>query len=285
LASFFPLVVGVLMAVPSTLLAAPRVAVIETKNTAIVIGAKDAADRAHGRREIAEAVSTAVERAGGQIVAPPQAPEECASQECVKRVGSASGATYVLVIDAAFDQDSFKLHLDMWSASSGDHLDGEGQDCDGCTVNDLTKALRDRTTLLCDRVFRAEQSTPTPKLVAPPPVPSPTAAPALSVTTTVPPPVHQPALQSGKLILGGSLAALGIAGIVTGSVYLHEDGEQTNCESVCRSVYNTRTLGISVLAGGLVAGGIGGWLLWSALTAHDATVAVGPGSIAIAGRF
>ena len=203
----------------------------------------------------------------------------CIDRACLKAMAVKSGATDVLIaVGGQNALHGYHVELRIWNVSS-DRDDRSTAECNVCTADQIVETVSSSVGHLLDRVPVLHVSLP------PPSAPVANVAPPPSVAITVPPPAHQPELLTGKLILGGSLAVLGIAGIVTGSVYLHEDGEQTNCESVCRSVYNTRTLGISVLAGGLVAGGIGGWLLWSALTTHDTTVAVGPSSIAIAGRF
>jgi hypothetical protein len=263
------LLIAATMTVSRASVAAPKVAIVETRNTSIVIGAKEAAaDHTRARRQIEATVATAAAHAGAELVQSSQLAAaglaDCSAADCFKRIGSATGASYVLVVDAMFDQDAFKIHLDMWSAVTGEHLDGDGRDCDGCSVNELMNALQDRTTLLCERVFRAQASAPPIRnpgdLVLPPSAPAP---------VLVTPPSNQPPEKTGPSLrwLGWTLIGAGVAAGAASAVFFAINHNQGGCPATpiagdpdaCALERKTITPAIvsaAVAAGALVGGGI-----------------------------
>jgi hypothetical protein len=282
---------------PRASLAAPTVAIIETQNTGIISSPTEAVDRPRARREIAGAVSAAAEAIGATIVPVAQLQAaglaECSSSGCPKRIGAATGATFVLVVDAAFDLDTFKFHLDMWSASTGDHLDGEGRDCDGCSLNDFTRALRDRTTLLCERVFHSQAASSArapggthdlnpkqPTAAAPPLI-----GPGASVGGTGP--NGAPSAWPARLAIAGMV--VGVAAIATGAVVLSRNND-LDCSagdaSPCAFRKNTKWGGGLLVAGGAIAAGASGIVLYRVLSPdRDVVTSIGPAGLSLQSRF
>jgi hypothetical protein len=72
---------------------------------------------------------------------------------------------------------------------------------------------------------------------------------------------------------------------VTGGILWSFDGKGTDCVgSSCKSTYRTEGEGIAFLAGGLVAAGVGAWLVLES-PHRDLSMTFGPSSVALAGAF
>ena len=84
------------------------------------------------------------------------------------------------------------------------------------------------------------------------------------------------------MVVGVALLVL----IVAGAITWQRAGEHTDCmNNDCISQYNGKGVGIAMTALGVAAAGAGAWLFVDGLTTRGTQVAVGPGSLAIAGRF
>ncbi len=110
-------------------------------------------------------------------------------------------------------------------------------------------------------------------------------APALLNTPAAPAESRRPTWRKWT---GGGLAAVGVAGVGVGAAWLAMDG-RPSCDApsgtVCKHLYDTKTQGWVALGVGLAAAGAGATLLvWPAGDRSVAAV-VGPGSLALSGRF
>ncbi len=119
-----------------------------------------------------------------------------------------------------------------------------------------------------------------------PPEPSGTQPPTLPLV---------PELQSRyswRAWTGGALMGVGAGLLGWGIVWIVSDGHGAggSCAasepSPCKPVYNTRTPGLILTAGGVVAGAVGGFFLYRAReTGTDVTVGLGPSSVVLGGHF
>ena len=121
-----------------------------------------------------------------------------------------------------------------------------------------------------------------PVIALSPPVPQ--------VASPLPPPVPEPPRRSWKTWTGGTLAAAGAGLLVWGAVSITVDGKDA-CGSLtgpgCRAVYDTKTAGWALAAGGAAVVTGGTILLLTGLSSSSSEIAVSftPTSLLLHGRF
>jgi hypothetical protein len=229
-------------------------------------------------------VRAALEKAIGERqleLVKPWAGARCASPACLKDVAADSGATEVLAVTGGqSDYRGYKLEVELWHAATGASEYGSAE-CNFCNASQMVVAAEKQAGPMLDHLATAGTPPVPPSQVAtssaPGSAPLSTAPPAASLVSA--PPAERPI---GRLVLGGSLTAVGVAAAAVGAVFLYQDGRHTDCQTVCRSVYDGRGFGIPLVIGGLALGGVGGWLMY---TARGTTVALGPRGMSIAGAF
>jgi hypothetical protein len=225
--------------------------------------------------EFHEKVRAALEKAVGQReleLVKPTSNANCASAACLKSLAATSGATEILAVTGGQTEfRGYKLDVELWHAAAGTSEYGSAE-CNFCNGPQMVAAAEKQAGPMLDHLVAVATRAPPPAAV---PVAPPPSAPTL---------VSQPSAErsTGRMALGGSLVAVGAATAVLGVVFLYQDGKHTDCETVCRSIYDARGLGIPLVAGGLALSGVGGWLLF---TGHGTTVAVGSRGASIAGSF
>jgi hypothetical protein len=193
-------------------------------------------------------------------------------------IAAASGAVFVLRVEAKFAQESFKLAIELWNSDEGKLLGKERRDCPICDEQDLWGSAAFLTRGLLDRAIRE----PTPPVAA-----AIAGRGELGLASGAAPALIEiPKGSTGSLARysGAVLAVAGLAALATGIYYWSVDGEHAGAADSDR-VRDTRKLGLPLtIVGGtaLVAGaGLWGWSFW----AGPAKVAVGPSGIRVAGSF
>jgi hypothetical protein len=196
----------------------------------------------------------------------------CDLPGCLSPIAAASGAIFVLRVDAKFVKESFKLSVELWDSDAGKLLGRERRDCPICDEQDLWGSAALMTQGLLERALR-EPSRP---------------APAPPASQIVPPPVTPAVAQAPAAApsrawqyTGLALAAAGLAALVTGIYYWSEDGEPARPDYV----RDTRKYGLPMtIAGGAMLATGAGLLAWS-FRSGPAQVTVGPSGLRVAGRF
>lgn len=237
---------------------APRVAVLETTTMP-----------EEGRGELRAQIAQALKDLGADVV--PRAAlrdlrPDCDTADCFIAVGRATAATHVLRVQGAYADEGYRLRLQLWDGATGKLLSSEGKDCEICTLSDLYRAARERTTVLCARAFDdAAASAPA------------TPAPDRS-------PWKQP------LSIGGAaLVSVGL-GLLAGGIYLIAVDGDPACGSSepapCVLFRDTAGRGRLLVAGGAAAVLGGGALLYlGRRRSLELALAVAPQRLVLVGRF
>jgi hypothetical protein len=237
------------------------------------------------KEHLRAAIAEVVMRNGITLVPSSTLPDRllrCELPGCLPQIAAASGAALVLSVEAQFAKESFKLTIRLWNADEGKLLGSDGRDCPICDEQDLWGSAALLTQGLIERARREPSKAPVAiplVAAAAPPVSSP--AP-LSVAPVDP---QAPSNHPGPFVTysGFALAAAGLAALVVGSYYISVDGDRA-C-SQCARVRDTSKYGWPIAAaGGAALLGGAGLVAWSFWPDH-ATVAVGPTSVFVAGRF
>jgi hypothetical protein len=234
-------------------------------------------------REQLHAAVAEVAAARGVLLAPaaalPAKLSSCALPGCLSSIAAASGAIFVLRVEASFAQESFGLALELWNSDSGKLLGQDRRDCPICDEQDLWGSAALMTAALLDQ---AAPSPGQPAAAEPPRprVPANSAAPL----APSPPPTGETASPSRAAQYSGlALCLAGVAAIGVGAYYISVDGESAGRGS--GQVRDTMKYGLPVTIGGgaaLLAGaGLLAWSFWP----RSGKVAVGPAGVDVAWRF
>ncbi len=233
------------------------------------------------RERMRKAIADVAVGQGLTVVPPETMPTKLLSCEipaCLPSVAAASGAVFVVRVDAKFVKESFKLAVELWNSDAGKLLGRERKDCPICDEQDLWGSAALLVQRLLDEALHASVTPPPP-----PPVP----APSLPIgVTTSPTPTATPAVKPGSRLLeysGLALCVVGLAAIGVGAYYLAVDGEPVSKGSDFDR--DTRKFGLPVAIGGGVALAAGAGLLAWSFWPGPTKVALGPSGISVAGRF
>ena len=206
----------------------------------------------------------------------------CELPGCLSQIAAASGATFVLRVEARFTKESFKLAVELWSSDDGKRLGREDRDCPICDEQDLWGSAALLAQGLLDCALRQPDQ-------------GPAAPPAMaSVPAASPPPpgpastrVQGQATTDGARRFAGyaglTLAVAGAALLAAGIYYVAVDGDPA-CDR-CDWRRDTAKDGRSIAIGGGAALAAGAGLLLWRLWPSAPVVSMGPSGIFLAGRF
>ena len=201
----------------------------------------------------------------------------CDLPGCLPPIAAASGAIFVLRVDAKFAKESFQLALELWNSDEGKLLGKERRDCPICDEQDLWGSAAFLARGLLERAVRA--SAPPASVAGTVAKSSPASAPAPVLAQT-----PAPSSSTAPIVRysGWALSAVGLAALLTGIYYWSVDGSQAGSPDWER---DTRKLGIPMTIAGGAALAVGaamvGWSFWSG----SAKVSMGPAGLRLAGRF
>jgi hypothetical protein len=252
-------------------------------NRLVIVEAPGSLVSKNAKERLRASIEKVVEGQGIQVVPQKALPEKllrCELPGCLPQIGAASGATYVLRVNARFAKETFKLTIELWHTDDGKRLGNEERDCPICDEQDLYAAAGDLTRGLLAAAANAETSA-TAKLVPTPAPPSPILAA---------PPTARAEVErrgNGVAYAGLALASAGLAAVVVGAYYIGVDGDRTGKNGY--ELRDTRKFGLpmAIAGGAAVVGGIGliVWKLWPASASTSATISLGPTGVQVAGRF
>jgi hypothetical protein len=198
----------------------------------------------------------------------------CDLPGCLPSIAAASGAIFVLRVDARFAKESFKLAVELWNSDEGKLLGKERRDCPICDEQDLWGSAALMTRGLLERGLGAGSSAKLPAT-------APSQPDRAVGTTEEPRRVPIGSATTAARWTGLGLAGVGAAALATGIYYWSVDGDRAHHDHV----RDTRKLGLplTIAGGAALLGGatLFGWSLWSG----RAAVAVGPGRVNLTGRF
>lgn len=203
----------------------------------------------------------------------------CTDQACLTSLAAQSGASDVLVVSGGKnDYLGYRIELRLWDASSGreDHSSAE---CNTCSASQMIENVVRAAGPLLDRL-------PTLHATVAPVVP---VAPPLVSTNPSPAPVVSTSRSPARLALGLSLIGVGAVAGATGIFLWSRDGDPTNCGAApgqtCSTIYDTRTPGIALTVGGLLAAGAGTVVLMMRSDSRSVAIGLTPSTLTIAGTY
>jgi hypothetical protein len=231
------------------------------------------------RQRLQEAIA---EVAAGQGVALASAEalparlRSCELPACLPSIAAATGAVFVLRIEAKFAQESFKLAVELWNSDDGRLLGKDRRDCPICDEQDLWGSAALMARALFEHAVGEPAKTASASIATGGPAGALAPSPVLTQSTAGP--------ASRALRFSGlGLSVAGLAALATGIYYWHVDGAPA-C-SDCDLVRDTRKLGVPMtIAGGAVLAAGAGLLAWS-FWPGPTKVALGPSGVQVAGRF
>jgi hypothetical protein len=268
-----------------------RFARAESERRLVVIESHSATMSRNAREHLHSAIAEVVQGHGIQVVARKMLSEKlqkCDLPGCLPQIAAATGAVFVLAVDAKFVKESFHLAIGLWNSESGKLLGRDVRDCPICDEQDLWGSAALLTKGVLDRALAAPVKPLPPSPPSPPPVAAVASAPVTPVASTpAVSPVHEPvetSQASGAVAYTGlALAVVGLSAVVVGAYYWHVDGSCS--DDTCDYYRDTRKLGLPMtLAGGAlfaVGGGLLAWQLWP----RGASVSLAPSGVRLAGRF
>jgi hypothetical protein len=247
----------------------------------VVVDAIELPDRMEATRaRLEDLLGEAVRKRGFDLIPPAEGPP-CADASCLPDFAKTSGATDVLIARGGRNGSyGYHVELRLWNAATGETAPAIA-DCSVCSGPQMTDSVAQAAGPLLDQVGAR---TPQPPVPPPAPIAVSPPSPVLINPTNSPPSVTLESA-SGHRILGWSLVAAGAGAGVAGGILWSFDGKGTDCVgSSCKSTYRTEGEGIALLAGGLVAAGVGAWLVLDS-PHHDLAMMFGPSGAALAGEF
>jgi hypothetical protein len=234
------------------------------------------------RERLHAAIAEVVAGRGLTLASTASLPEKllaCPLPGCLSPIAAASGAIFVMRVEAKFTKESFKLAIELWNSDEGKLLGQERRDCPICDEQDLWGSAAFIVRELLDRIVH--NSTP-PTLAAAAAPPS-----RHEPRQVAPPSLTQAPAGSAVPVLrytGLALSVAGLAALVTGIYYWSVDGEHAGATD-SDLVRDTRKFGLPMtIAGGVALAAGAGMVAWS-FWAGPARISVAPSGVRIAGRF
>ncbi len=223
----------------------------------------------HGK--LRTALEALIREQGLEIVETPPVPASCTAVSCAEDSLRASGASYVLFVEGSRNDYGFSLDITLRGVASDDSEKAQGW-CNFCTGPQMVTAAENvARPLIVHLAARPDRA------------PGTAAAPGTTLTA---PAGEKGGRSTTRVLIGAGLAAVGVAAVVAGGITWHRAGDPTNYfvgpdGSDYSDTYGGKNLGIGMVIGGAIVAGVGGYLM----LVRDTSVAVGPGSVAVAGKF
>jgi hypothetical protein len=211
----------------------------------------------------------------------------CTDAPCYAALAKRVGATHVFVVQGVANPAGYRLSLDVREGETGRSLGSDGKDCELCAEDQFVPTVQDKVSKLWTRIMKEQSPPPAP---LPPPSPPPTIVipsaeqrPGVD-TTAVPPWWKQP-----TPMMGVGFGAVGLLAAGFGIYYIAVDGNAVQkSQSSGRPVIlrDTGKWGWSLVGVGVVALAAGSaMVIWGRDDGTSVSVAVGPGSLGLQGKF
>lgn len=208
----------------------------------------------------------------------------CSQPACFLATAKRVGATHLLLVSGVANPAGYRLSLELREGATGRSLGTDGKDCELCAEDQLASALQDRVTKLWKRVAAEDERT---KVGA-------EHGQGTALET-------QPAVATGPSfwsqrtpVMGLGFAAVGLVGIGFGVYYVAVDGhtvesnrpDGSGMQSHPVILRDTGKWGWTFVAAGAVSFLAGSaMMIWGRDDGSQVSVAVGPASLGLQGRF
>jgi hypothetical protein len=205
----------------------------------------------------------------------------CADAPCYATVSKRVAASHMLLVSGVANPAGYRLSLDVRDGETGQSLGSDGKDCELCAEDQLAPTVQEKVTALWIAVMQrmaAEQEQKKQQRVTLAPVRSR----ASDRTGEV------PWWKQRTPGMGLGFAGLGLVAIGFGGYYIAVDGDASEKSAFGAPIIvrDTGKWGWSLVGVGavsLLAGAA--MVVWGREDGTEVSVAVGPGSLGLQGRF
>jgi hypothetical protein len=202
----------------------------------------------------------------------------CTEPTCFATIAKRVEATHILLVQGVANPAGYRLNLEVRDGETGRTLATDGKDCELCTEDQLAPTVQDKVTSLWRRVM-LEESKAKAKAESAGMAP-------VTVTEKAPPPAWY---EQRTPLMGMGFAAVGLVGVGFGVYYIAQDGktsESTPNQHHAVVVRDTGKWGWTLTGVGLAALVAGSaMIIWGQDDGSNVSVAVGPQSLGLQGRF
>lgn len=209
----------------------------------------------------------------------------CADASCYAATAKRVEATHVLLVQGVANPAGYRLALEVRDGDSGRGLGTESKDCELCAESQLSPTIHEKVTALWNRVMQ-EQAAAAEAAAAPP---HEEEEPQSMERVRLPERRETPPWwQQRTPGIGLGFVGLGLVGMGFGTYYVVVDGKATHTNPQGDAVIKRDTgkwgwslagVGaISLLAGSAM-------IIWGRDDGTEVSVAVGPNSVGLQGRY
>ena len=208
----------------------------------------------------------------------------CADATCFAEVAKRVGASHLLLVQGVANPAGYRLSLDLRDGETGRSLGTDGKDCELCAEDQFAPTVQERVGKLWTRVMQ-EHAPPSPARhpARMDKVSEPDERPGVD-TSAIPPWWKQP-----TPMMGVGFAAAGLLAAGFGVYLVAVDGHATEYDKINGAPIirrDTAKWGWSLLGVGAVSFVAGSAMfIWGRDDGTSVSVAVGPGSLGLQGKF
>jgi hypothetical protein len=214
-------------------------------------------------------------------------PEDAACTEpaCFSEVAKRIGATHLLLVQGVANPAGYRLSLDIRDGETGRSIGTDSKDCELCAEDQFAKTVQERVGKLWTRVIKEQTAQAAPAPTPLPPqmvkVPEPEERPGVDVTAA-------PSFwQQPTPVMGLGFGAVGLLAAGFGIYYIAVDGHAVTSDKGHGIILrDTGKWGWSLLGVGVVSLAAGSaMVIWGRNDGTNVSVAVGPRSLGLQGKF
>lgn len=216
----------------------------------------------------------------------------CTESDCFIATAKRVGATHLLLVAGVANPAGYRLSLDVRDGETGRSLGTDGKDCELCAEDQFSTALQERVTALWKRVAREEERAKAASAAATRHL-EPVAG-GDEQKAAPPPPAATPIWAQRTPMMGMGFGAVGLLAIGFGIYYVAVDGHAVDmshpsapaAQSHAIIVRDTGKWGWSFIGVGAALAAAGSaMVIWGRDEESGVSVAVGPCSIGLQGKF
>jgi hypothetical protein len=211
----------------------------------------------------------------------------CADASCFAAMAKRVEATHILLVQGVANAAGYRITLEVRDGESGGDLGTEGKDCDLCAESQLVPTIKEKISVLWNRVKEKQAADAASAAAA-------AQAQAELANRREPEPVREkerkvePWWKQPVPGIGLGFVGLGLVGMGFGTYYVLVDGKAAEKNGQDKGVMlrDTGKWGWSLVGAGAIAAVAGSaMIIWGRDDGTEVSVAVGPNSLGLQGRF
>jgi hypothetical protein len=207
----------------------------------------------------------------------------CADSSCFAAMAKRVEATHILLVQGMANPAGYRIMLELRDGESGGDLGTESKDCDLCAESQLVPTVKEKISILWNRVKEKQAADADAAAQARAQGATRQQERVVEKEREVAPWWKQPTPG-----IGLGFAGLGLVGIGFGVYYVAVDGKAAEKNAQGRGVMlrDTGKWGWSLVGAGAIALLAGSaMIIWGRDDGTEVSVAVGPNSLGLQGRF